>query len=221
MSLLTSLAELIFPPRCLGCSVLGPSICSRCRIAWRPRLYRNFYGKASKGIRVYSAIQYSPIAQKVLLASKESGLEIADQLIFESIRYPLTYFRQEIGDGILVPIPSRAAMIRKRGRNVLSDLVAQILADSGRGATEFPQGALTHSRRVRDQSLLSSSQRALNLHGALETIPGIDGISGNPVILIDDLVTSGATLLEATRAMRASGFVVLGAVTACVSQPLR
>jgi predicted amidophosphoribosyltransferase len=171
---------------------------------------------------VYSAIQYSPTAQRVLLASKENGLEIADRLIFESAQYALRYFVQEIGEGSLVPIPSRPAMVRKRGRSAISDLVAKLGEGGTRPhKTELHKNFLIHTRVVRDQSRLSSSARKLNLHGALQVIDAVKESSGNPVILIDDLVTSGATLLEASRALRAEGFVVLGAVTACVSQPLR
>jgi predicted amidophosphoribosyltransferase len=41
------------------------------------------------------------------------------------------------------------------------------------------------------------------------------------VIIVDDLVTSGATLSEAVRALRVGGFLVLGSVTACLAKPLR
>ena len=41
------------------------------------------------------------------------------------------------------------------------------------------------------------------------------------LILIDDVVTTGATVTEAARALNSHGFAVLGSVTACVAQPLR
>jgi predicted amidophosphoribosyltransferase len=42
-----------------------------------------------------------------------------------------------------------------------------------------------------------------------------------PVIIVDDVVTTGATLREAGRALHAGGFSVIGAITACVAKPLR
>jgi predicted amidophosphoribosyltransferase len=45
--------------------------------------------------------------------------------------------------------------------------------------------------------------------------------SNIPVIIIDDLVTSGATLREAGRVLHEAGYEVMGAVTACVAKPLR
>jgi predicted amidophosphoribosyltransferase len=51
-------------------------------------------------------------------------------------------------------------------------------------------------------------------------------VSGNPlglgkVLLVDDLVTTGATLSEAARALRYAGIEVIGAVTAAIAQPVR
>jgi predicted amidophosphoribosyltransferase len=76
---------------------------------------------------------------------------------------------------------------------------------------------LTHIRKVRDQSNLDAKDRAENLEGALVSLRFISGRA----ILVDDLVTTGATLREAARALRAVGIVVSAAVTACVAEPLR
>ena len=78
---------------------------------------------------------------------------------------------------------------------------------------------LSHSRTVRDQSELSAQQRWNNLRGSMV-------VSGNPhglgkVLVVDDLVTTGATLSEAVRALRYAGIEVIGAVTAAIAQPVR
>jgi predicted amidophosphoribosyltransferase len=67
---------------------------------------------------------------------------------------------------------------------------------------------------------LNSSQRATNLSGAF-SVPESLGNTGGKVIVIDDLITTGATLTEAIRALRTAGFAVLGAVTTCTAKPLR
>jgi predicted amidophosphoribosyltransferase len=74
---------------------------------------------------------------------------------------------------------------------------------------------LRHSRKVRDQSGLHHNERWNNLKGAF--VVDAKQISGQKALLIDDLVTTGATLYEAARALRYAGFEVIGAVTAAVA----
>jgi predicted amidophosphoribosyltransferase len=76
---------------------------------------------------------------------------------------------------------------------------------------------LTHTRKVRDQSNLDAKDRAANLDKALISLRFLSG----KAVLIDDLVTTGATLHEAARALRSKGITVAAAVTACVAEPLR
>ena len=88
---------------------------------------------------------------------------------------------------------------------------------------------LQHQRAVRDQSKLNSQQRNLNIAGAFSATGNLAKLdklakmasSGNigPLIIVDDLVTTGATLAEAIRALRAAGFSVIGAVTGAVANP--
>jgi predicted amidophosphoribosyltransferase len=116
----------------------------------------------------------------------------------------------------LVYIPSRKAATRKRGRNFLAEITLQVAVNLG-----LPVATpLSHLRKVRDQSQLNSLQRAENLYGALSA-DSSSGNIGDQIIVIDDLITTGATLEEAIRALRTAGFSVLGAVTSCTAKPLR
>jgi predicted amidophosphoribosyltransferase len=82
---------------------------------------------------------------------------------------------------------------------------------------------LQHQRAVRDQSQLNSQQRSRNIAGAFSTsyklAEALDSGNIGPLIIVDDLVTTGATLAEAIRALRAAGFTVIGAVTGAVANP--
>lgn len=82
---------------------------------------------------------------------------------------------------------------------------------------------LQHLRAVKDQSQLNSQQRSSNISGAFTTsikLPESGGLGNiRPLIIVDDLVTTGATLVEAIRALRSAGFEVLGAVTGAVANP--
>jgi predicted amidophosphoribosyltransferase len=85
---------------------------------------------------------------------------------------------------------------------------------------------LGYSKKVKDQSGLNSEERWNNLNDSL-VVKGKSFSSQLPsgeaqgVLLVDDLVTTGATLLAAEKALNQAGIRAIGAVTACVAQPLR
>ena len=212
MNLLTSLEELIFPVRCLGCGALGLEICSQCRRFWQPRIYRS-HSRRKPHFPIYSSIPYSPIAGKVLLAAKEHGIQRADELMVSALSHSLSLCLQEQGIGFLVPIPSRKSVARLRGRQFINGLAREI----GSGAQVPTYEILTHTRAVKDQSKLDAKERLENLDGALTSVRYRSG----KAIIVDDLVTTGVTLQEAARALRAAGIEVSAAITACVAEPLR
>ncbi len=212
MKSIRSLQEIIFPSRCLGCGQLGLEICSSCRKSWHPHIYRQ-WSQHLPTYPIYSAVTYSPIAGKVLLAAKENNLAIADQLIYRALSHSLTFSLREIGGDFLVAIPSRKSVARTRGRQFISTLANQLSSETGLPAYEN----LEHTRRVRDQSSLDAKSRFDNLDGSMKSLNFLSGRA----IVIDDLVTTGATLQEAVRALRNGGIEVAAAVTACVAEPLR
>ncbi len=212
MNSLASLRELIFPIRCLGCNQLGISICSQCRKFWHPRIIKTWSHSKEK-FPIYSSIPYSPIAGKVLLSAKENSLYLADNLLTIALLHSLRGAQSQNLIDFLVPVPSRKSVARKRGRQFISTL-SRSVGDLENLPTEE---ILTHTRRVRDQSNLDAKDRAINLDGALISLRFLSGRA----VLVDDLVTTGATLHEAARALRARGITVAAAVTACVAEPLR
>ncbi len=185
-----------------------------CQSSWSYRFYRSTFTQSSK-ITVYSSIQYSEIASKVLLAAKESSLKRADILVAEAISNSMGEWLKREWIDSLIPIPSRKSIARKRGRQFIEEIAHIVTRESGHRVAPI----LTHARTVRDQSELSAQQRWNNLDGSMV-------VSGTPVglgkvLLVDDLVTTGATLSEAARALRYAGIEVIGAVTAAIAQPVR
>ena len=224
-SLARNLAELIFPSRCIGCSQLGISICSVCRSSWHPHIYIREINVLSKNYPVVSAVQYSPVASRVLLSAKELNIAAADELLISAISHSLTYFVKQFGEGRVIAIPSRRSATRKRGRNFLNEIASKVIDISELKIKPLDIELLTHSRNVKDQSALNSRERMLNLSGALE-VSGkhslkMQGGNIGPLIIVDDLITTGATLGEAVRALHCAGFEVKGAVTGAVARPLR
>lgn len=221
MDLLKSLNEIIFPSRCLSCSTLGDSMCPACRLIWSHQSHVQRLTKDNgKKLVVISSVLYSPTASRILLAAKESHIKRADSLIIGALDYAMQDFmsRNKSCNNLgLVPIPSRPQANRLRGRDFLYSLTHALSEKY-----QIPvRPILGYSRRVRDQSKLNSRQRWNNLNGSLVLIKDISPQESRGLILIDDLVTTGATLLAAESALNHAGIQAVGAVTACVAQPLR
>ena len=165
---------------------------------------------------VHSALLYTPTASKIILAAKESGQKGADELIIKAIIHALESSKVVTDLSRLVPVPSSKTSLRRRGRSFIVDLVWQISHQTGIQVLD----CLQLSRPVLDQSGLHRDQRASNLSGAFSLTSHARG----ELIVIDDVVTTGATLREAFRAVNSQGFHAVDsvcAVTACVAQPLR
>ena len=214
MKIFSDLSQLIFPTRCYGCNSLGQSICRLCRHEWIPHYYKT----QTDTFNVHSALLYTPTASKIILAAKENGLRGADDLLVEAVIHVLGKAKMNKNNLILVPIPSSKQSQRRRGRSFIVELTKTISRLSGIRMSD----CLQVSRQVSDQSGLTKGQRAINMRGAFSLKPGI--ILRGDVIVIDDVVTTGATLKEAARALNPQGFHAFGtvcAITACVAQPLR
>ena len=214
MQIFSELSHLVFPTRCYGCNSLGISICTTCRQEWIPHYYKSRLDE----INVHSGLVYTATASKVILAAKENGLEGADDLLITAIIHVLKIVRKDQKYSTLVPVPSSKQSQRRRGRSFIVDLTKTISRQTGIAMNDCLQVA----RRVSDQSGLTRGQRISNMRGAFSLKPGV--ILRGDLILIDDVVTTGATLQDAARALNSQGFHAFGsvcAVTACVSQPLR
>ncbi|WP_245974904.1 ComF family protein [Corynebacterium alimapuense] len=112
--------------------------------------------------------------------------------------------RGELGERIdapvLVPAPTLAVSARLRGGDPVTDLCV---------ASGLPVvSALRHRRGVRDQVGLDPTQRRRNLAGKVELL----AVPREPVLLVDDVVTTGSTLAASAEVLIAAGCRVVGAV---------
>lgn len=111
----------------------------------------------------------------------------------------------EDGRVLLVPVPSRRRAIRQRGvdtTNALALEAARVLRRSGVDTRTVP--ALRLCRTTRDSAGLSAAARAVNVSGAMAAQVRNGADRGSSVlVIVDDLLTTGATLGEAARALAA------------------
>lgn len=217
MQSLTSVREILFPSRCLGCRALdcralGAALCSSCQVFWK---FGNFKSKVAD-VPVFSSVHYNSVASHILLSAKEDGIRRGDDLLLSAL---VNSFRNlaaaGLGHGALVPIPSTAQANRKRGRNFVHHLSLKLSEIELLPVWDL----LEHARKIEDQSRLTPQQRQQNLAGSMKMIDR--GIRGRQVILVDDLLTTGATLGEAVRTLEARGTFVVSAITAFLALPIR
>ena len=203
MRLLRDLVDLVLPRSCAGCGRPAPLLCSDCEAELGALVpARAAPSPCPPGLpRTAAAGPYAAVLRSALLAHKERGrLALAEPL---GALLAGAVDRLGAGPVVLVPVPSARAAVRQRGHDHALRLAAAAAARSGLRAAPLLQPA----RRVADQSGLDAAERAANLQGALQARHPLDGL---PVVVVDDVMTTGATLVEAARALREGGAAVRG-----------
>jgi predicted amidophosphoribosyltransferase len=210
MPKMQEISQLMFPIRCLACHKLSEIICTECSMEWQKS---NFVTRHNS-LTTHSTILYTPVAAKIILAAKENGTSSADELLIDAIIWQIQNRKINLNNIRLVPIPSHKRSIRKRGRNFINDITQQISRQTGIPVLD----CLNLNGKTIDQSRLNRKQRLENMKGAIS----MKAVARGELLLIDDVITTGATLKEAARALNSQGFhAQISAITACVAQPLR
>lgn len=213
---LDALATLV-PVDCPGCGASAIGACAACRAAVRAGCepWSGVFDSRAGPLPISAASSYEGTPKALLAALKERGRTDAAAPLGALLRVALAVHaatphetapdaRGDASGTLLVPVPSRPAATRRRGF-VPIELIVR--AASGR---LVPARVLEVRGGTRDQAGLDRDERRTNLEGAMRSRTRLDG---RRVLLVDDVVTTGATLREAARAAAAAGAVVLGAVT--------
>jgi predicted amidophosphoribosyltransferase len=214
-----ALIDLVLPRTCSGCLEQGPVLCGSCRAALRgPARGRVRPTPCPEGLPVVVALlPYDGIARRLLVAHKERGrLSLTKPLGHGLATAALSL---DLPPGVLLcPVPSAKAAVRQRGHDHAMRLASSAAGSlRARGVAARAERLLEPARAVQDQSGLTTSQRAVNLRGALRA----RGIPGAQVLVVDDVMTTGATLVEAARALTSYGHVVVGAAVVAATERRR
>ncbi|NGO13663.1 ComF family protein [Streptomyces sp. HC44] len=215
------LTDLVLPAECGGCGRPRTVLCAECRAA--------LMGAAPRRVRpvpeppglpvVHAAAPYEDEVRAALLAHKERGaLMLAGPLgmaLAGAVRAGLASGGGPPGAPVLlVPVPSARRSVRARGHDPARRIALAAAGELRRTGTPARVLAVLRQRRaVADQSGLGSRQRLANLSGALEVAAGGTRLlaDGSRAVLVDDLMTTGASLAEAARALRTAYAEVSGA----------
>ncbi|MFG2829832.1 ComF family protein [Streptomyces sp. NPDC048434] len=211
------LAGLVLPVDCAGCGRQRTELCAECRrvLARDGRGARRVRPRPSPaGLpRVWAGAPYADEVRAVLLAHKERGaLRLAGPL-GAVVAGAVRGLRPGGGPQLLVPVPSARRAVAGRGHDPVRRIALAAAGELRRAGSGARVLAVVRQRRaVADQAGLSARQRLVNVAGAHE-VPGAARrlLAGRSAVLVDDLVTTGATLAEAARAVAAAGGRVIGA----------
>jgi predicted amidophosphoribosyltransferase len=209
MSLLADLLDLVLPSTCVCCARAGPQWCGFCRPPSVPELV-----PIAAELPVFAAAAYEAELRTALLSFKERGYRSLVGSLAGYLSDAVDVGARESSLALsgprrtgLVPMPSTRAAARERGGDHLRRLTRAVGRDHG--LPMLP--VLQVSNRVRDSAGLSASDRTANVHGQMRASPPGPGWHERPVLVVDDIVTTGASLAEAHRALTAAGWQVAGA----------
>ena len=197
--------DLLFTPICLGCKKLGDHVCLDCLA--RLKIVKR---KDLNGIEdVVCASNYQGWLREQVIAYKSGDYQNANGLAQILISKCLL----RLPNYPLVPIPSSQEKIKARGVDTISYITKQI-------RTFLPSAqvlpALKLIKNLPDQVGLTKQERVDNLQGVFACTKSIT----QPVILVDDVVTTGATLVSAAQTLRRHGAQKVYAVGLCATQKL-
>ena len=193
-----NLLNVLLPTPCVICAKLGAPLCRSCS----DNFQLNFRQIDLSGVRGFAISDYSTEAASIINNLKEKGITSLTPSI---ATFAKAFWPEELKDAMLVPVPSSLSNSKKRGYSHTS-LIAKALA---RQLPGLRTRELLRSRAKRlDQVGLSPGQRIENMQGAFRADLRGFHPNGRPLMLIDDVLTSGATMTEAITCLRASGLEV-------------
>lgn len=222
-SYVAALADLFFPPRCVGCERrasdllcrgcfeglprIGRPVCARCGT---PTAFETFVCDECKGVdygfeSARAPLRYEGVGEEIVHALKYRGYtRIAHRLAAPLMLAVLD--RGERFDAV-VPVPLHRSRLRRRGFNQ-----AELLARGvGTGLNAPVSDTLQVVRKTRDQVELSAAERRANVEGAFT----VRGRARGRILLVDDVFTTGATMSSCAGALLRAGADEVHAVSLC------
>ena len=200
---LAALADLLLPRECAGCGVPGAVLCRRCAALLAvPHLAQPRRFPAGFPPTVAAGAYDGPVRPAVNAFKERGRAELARPLgaaLALAVAGALAGLAGRPGPVRLVPVPSSAAALRARGRDHVRELTARAVAElQAAGVPAAEARLLRRSGRAADSAGLSAAQRRANLAGTFALRPGSSELPATAVlVVVDDVVTSGATLTEA------------------------
>ena len=205
-------SDLLLGGRCAGCDEPGRRLCPDCAAvcvarpteAWPDPIPVGLVAPAP--VLPVTGATYEGRIRELIVAAKEHGRFGLVRPLGRMLAAPVesAIERLSLTSCALVPMPSARAVVRSRGHDAVlgfARVAARRLRRRGHDVTVC--AVLRSARPVRDQSGLTADERAANLSGALRAGRGLPRTL--PLVVVDDVITTGASAAEAVRALRSAG----------------
>lgn len=231
---LAALCALALPTRCAACGQVDEIVCRGCgaevdRCTWPGGARSVVPTPSPAGFPLtHAAAPYAGALARLVTAYKDDGRrdcapllgallgEALDRSLLAAAGLGCSVEGRE-GPLLVVPVPSSARARRARGDAPLTQLAHEAVRGRPRGEL-LVRDALRMRRAVADQAGLTAGARMANLEHAMEVPAGCaDGVAGSRCVVVDDVVTTGATLVEARRALLAGGAALVVGAALCAT----
>lgn len=200
----TDALALALPDPCVACDAGPGPVCRECT----PSLAGGLAVRDLGGLPVWSGIPLEGAVVRVLRSAKSHARPAVARALAPALADALAAAADGARPGTLavVPVPASASALRSRGFSLVEVLV--------RSTGVRPRRWLRAARRTLDQRGLDRVDRQRNLAGSMSARRRAHG---QAVVVVDDVVTTGATIREAARALESVGAIVVGAAVAAAT----
>lgn len=216
MTLWSGLKSLIIPIECVSCGASNIIICTSCRTQLldspeaQPVLL-----STRPPFKLASQLPFNDVVSRIVLGAKDDGNADLERVLVDSLTRTRALFSSEL---ILIPIPGTTRARQARGRDFLFDVCQSIAKVTG----DLVLPILTLGRKVAPQKKLNAHERLMNMQGALRIREDLkvkfhDAHPRHELLLVDDVLTTGATMREGFRALTAGGAWCVGGISAAYS----
>jgi predicted amidophosphoribosyltransferase len=204
-----AMLDLVLPLQCGGCGAPSTRWCAACTAELTVKLDEPHLTipRVDPGVPVFSLGRYAGARRQAIVAVKEHGRADLIAPLADAMRWGLAHMHAwRVVDTPLtvVAAPTRRWAARRRG----GDPVARIASAAVAGVQGVAAVAALRTRAfVADSVGLSSADRQRNIAGRVRVVKAVGGDGGkdSEVVLVDDIVTTGATATESVRILRAAG----------------
>jgi predicted amidophosphoribosyltransferase len=206
--------DLVLGGTCAGCERPGVSLCGLCRAelaALTP--FTAVPTPEPTGFpRATACSPYAGTLRRLIVEHKENARYSLARPLGKTLAVSIAAAIEPGRAAWICPIPSARATVRARGHEPLwriAIVAARHLREEGYDVR--PADALRLLRRPADQAGLSARERFANLDGVFGVRSRwAETLTDQPVLLVDDVLTTGSTLAHAAGALETTGVAVLG-----------